>query len=153
MAFCLSNLRGHQLTPNWSAGVKRKREPDQASQLIPFKSAASELVAMLLNTPIPQLQRPAEGTSEAAPEPTSSRTARLRCEMPMAADKSSSQQDMLTFVPMASSGGVEAMPAISPFTSAAEHAFDRPALPAQVCLLFCVPCTGTSKQALLLSQA
>ena len=58
---------------------------------------------MLLNSPMPQ-QRPAEGTSQAVPEPeaTSSRTPRLRSE---ATDKSSSQQDMLTFVPMASSGG------------------------------------------------
>ena len=105
------------------AGAKRKREAEQASQLIPFRSAASELVAMLLSSPIPP-QRPAEGTSQAAAEPetTSSRTPRLRSELPSAADKSSSQ---LTFVPMASSGGVEAMPAISPFTSAAEHAFDQ----------------------------
>ena len=105
------------------AGAKRKREAEQANQLIPFRSAASELVAMLLNSPIPT-QRPAEGTSQAAAEPeaTSSRTPRLRSELPSAADKSSSQ---LTFVPMASSGGVEAMPAISPFTSAAEHAFDQ----------------------------
>ena len=110
------------MTAAFPAGAKRKREAEQA-QLIPFRSAASELVAMLLNSPIPT-QRPAECTSEAAAEPetTSSRTPRLRSELPSAADKSSSQ---LTFVPMASSGGVEAMPAISPFTSAAEHAFDQ----------------------------